>query len=322
MLCSNCFKNEGLRIEAKKIGINNKSLCDRCNTKDGHNIDKQKIQHLIIEFFHHGSTDKDYQIPIYRLSMLKEGDKIPFRSEILSDIKLLNEESGYNIAYNDPQTFLLGITDISERLEEVDNESKQRKNKILDELFDKFTPKVLMKGSKIYRVRKNPDKPIDESEYDSPPHEHITEGRLNDNNMAIFYGSDNISTCVHEVKGTVYDDLFVATCNVRKELNIFSFLDSKNHLDIDDINNHISYISYLFRTDLNYKMCQLLASRAKEKGYDGIEYYSYFSKAAGVRMSNIALFGYPLKNGVLHLDSINKLRIKKTEYEFNFGPVE
>ena len=90
----------------------------------------------------------------------------------------------------------------------------------------------------------------------------------------------------------------------------------------DEMNNHISYIAFLFTTDLYYKMYRLLATRAKEHWFDGIEYNSFFSRVMNDRKSDLALFGYPLRDNVLTLESVNKTRIKEIKYKLNFGPFE
>lgn len=247
---------------------------------------------------------------------------IPFRKDIRDDLKLLKEHSGLNVAYHGPPLVDMGHTDISADIEIIEHEANEKINALIDNLFSKFTEKELNSQTKLYRIRINPKNPTNDSEFDTPPADFITEGRLNNKETPIFYCSEDLDTCVHEVKSTVYDMLYLATFETTKPLKILSLLDYRNGLDFDDMNNYIAYVSYLFRTDLDYKMCQKLAMRAKEHGYDGIEYYSFFSKVIGDRKSNIALFDYPLKNKTLKLKSVNRLRIEKIDYKLNFGPVE
>ena len=322
MVCSNCLKNLGLRIEAEKIGAQNNTPCERCSSKDGFKLNITSIQKLIIRFFQFGSIDSSYQLPVYVLSINSSKEILPFNGDIATDLRLLNEESGYNVDYHGPPLRDLGYTEISSRIEDVHNETKEKIDLILDELLSKFTRKTLEKDFQVFRIRKNLINPNNDKEFDSPPKDLIVENRLNDSETSIFYCSNDINTCIHEVKATVYDDLYLATFRLLKPLNILSLLEYKSGISFEDLNDHISFISYLFRTDLDYKTCQLLAKRAKNLGYDGLEYYSFFSKVSADRISNIALFGFPIRDNILKLESINKIRFERIEYKLNFGPVE
>ncbi|WP_430816556.1 RES family NAD+ phosphorylase [Carboxylicivirga sp. RSCT41] len=322
MICSDCLINEGLKIEAERIGIRNNNQCTNCNSFSGKKLNKEIIQKIVDRFFRQGSIDNDYHLPIYQLSFVEYEEMIPFTEETRADLKLLKANSGINIAYHSPRLTDLGYTDISAEIEIIEHEAKEKLNVLIDRLFSKFKDKTLNTNTKLFRIRVNPNSPRTNAEFDTPPKEYIREGRLNNKETPIFYCSEDLNTCVHEVKSTVYDNLYLATFKTKQPLKILSLIDYNKELDLHEMENYISYISYLFRTDLDYNMCQKLAIRAKERGYDGIEYYSFFSKVIGDRKSNIALFGYPMKDGILSLKSVNRLRIEKIDYKLNFGPVQ
>ena len=56
LLCSECFTDEGLRIDAAKHGIEQQDSCPNCNSKDGSKLTKKHIEGLAWRFFVGGTT--------------------------------------------------------------------------------------------------------------------------------------------------------------------------------------------------------------------------------------------------------------------------
>ena len=50
-LCSNCFHDEGLRLDAERIGIEINSACPNCGSDTGRKLDKEVIAALAHRFF-------------------------------------------------------------------------------------------------------------------------------------------------------------------------------------------------------------------------------------------------------------------------------
>ena len=98
--------------------------------------------------------------------------------------------------------------------------------------------------------------------------------------------------------------------------------------------------------DHSYDICSAIALIAAEYGYDGLVYPSYFSllqtgkipfettfgishrripKLAEQEQSkiiaNLALFGRPVEQGKVEIRSVNRLVLRKVQYDFHFGPV-
>jgi len=96
----------------------------------------------------------------------------------------------------------------------------------------------------------------------------------------------------------------------------------------------------------SYEICRDIAADAKDAGYDGLIYPSYFSllrtghmpfeTAYGISLRrfphladrersknipNLALFGRPIELGILQVRSIDRLVVNQVEYRFHFGPV-
>ena len=51
VLCSNCFNDQGLRLNAFNIGIDKKSLCPQCKTENGRKLDKELVTKFAYKFF-------------------------------------------------------------------------------------------------------------------------------------------------------------------------------------------------------------------------------------------------------------------------------
>ncbi len=61
LLCSDCFRDEGLKIDAYKIGIDNDRKCPKCKSTSGHKLTKGLVQDLCYRFFVRGTILKfDY----------------------------------------------------------------------------------------------------------------------------------------------------------------------------------------------------------------------------------------------------------------------
>ena len=65
----------------------------------------------------------------------------------------------------------------------------------------------------------------------------------------------------------------------------------------------------------------MIAKRAKENGFDGIKYKSFFSKVRDREHSNIAIFGRPLAKNIISLKSLNRIRLYKVLYDYTYDPI-
>ena len=102
----------------------------------------------------------------------------------------------------------------------------------------------------------------------------------------------------------------------------------------------------------SYEISRAIARSAMTRGFDGIVYPSYFSQVrsgltpaetigygisirnavqhfprlAGRAKSgiypNVALFGRPVRDGLVEISSINRLILHKASYDIRFGPVK
>jgi hypothetical protein len=70
MLCTKCFKNEGLLIEAARLSAGDPVMCSVCGSSDGRVISDETAHELLIKFFEHGSESLIVagHVPLYKLT--------------------------------------------------------------------------------------------------------------------------------------------------------------------------------------------------------------------------------------------------------------
>jgi hypothetical protein len=102
----------------------------------------------------------------------------------------------------------------------------------------------------------------------------------------------------------------------------------------------------------SYVICRKIAEAARDAGFDGINYPSYFSMLptgllpfetqyglsnrliarhfkhdhlaeyeTAKMVPNLALFGRPIKDGVVEVRGLNRLALRQVAYNGNFGPI-
>lgn len=88
-ICSNCFNDEGLKLDAEKLGIENDGLCKNCNSKDGKKLDSNSIETLAHQFFVKGTLFRtEYGgAPLIQFNY-KQKTSVKFSDWLRNDIKL------------------------------------------------------------------------------------------------------------------------------------------------------------------------------------------------------------------------------------------
>ncbi|WP_067143181.1 RES family NAD+ phosphorylase [Oceanivirga salmonicida] len=342
-LCSKCFTDQGLKLMAEKIGIQNSNNCRNCLNSHGIKLNIEQIKELVYRFFEVGSIVKlDYGAsPTIKFNKYIK-TSVKFSNSLQKDVKLFEKELGIGFFVYGPPLWLIGEIEPLKDLQNI----KKRKS-IFKRIIDEF-PTVLLKENELfYRIRTNPEKPIDKNEYDSSP--YPGKGRLDSKNNPILYASQDLEVCIHECRVITEDEIYVATL---KPNNTLKLLDLTEPID-ENINAFESLdlsIQMLFLASKEspnaYEISRDLSLYVKEKGFDGIIYPSFFSllrtgkipfgtfcglplrkfpkykefeKATTIR--NIALFGSPIKDKKIEVKNINKLRLNQIIYNYDFGPV-
>lgn len=343
-LCSNCFHDNGLKYMAIKIGIRNSKTCPQCKTKDGKKLNRNLLNQIAHSFFVRGTVSKcDYgAAPLvqYNEQHFRNTD-IEVSDWLKNDMKLIEETIKVGFFHYGPRLWMIGEVEPLIALQD-----KTEREKIIDSVMEKYPTRILTNNDSFYRLRKNPNAPKNFSEYDSPLDSFCGKGRLDSQNFPIMYGSQDIEVCVHECRVTVEDDSFLATLITQKKLKLLNLTEiideDATEFESIDIAVHMLFLA----GEHSYEISREIALAAKEKGFDGIIYPSYYSLlrtgsmpfdtiygisirripqakeyAQSQIIQNIALFGRPIQDGVVTIKCINKLVLNKIEYDIHFGPV-
>jgi len=346
MLCSNCFKDQGLRLDSFRIGIDKEGVCPNCKTSDGKKLTEKLIQDLAYRFFVRGTFKKAKYggAPLIQFNNhhYKKFDitKI-FLSPLKEDIQLIEENIKMGFFPYGPRLWMIG--------ENEPLNSLQKKNeayKVIPQILCKYPKKTLSKNSIFFRLRKNPKNPSNHFEYDSPPIHFSGKNRLDSKELSIMYASQDLDICIHESRVTVEDDLFLATLRPTRDLKLLDLTEiiQENLWEFESIDIALHMLFSAGRH--SYRISRKISAAIHKSGLDGVIYPSYFSlvrtgampfdtiygisvrrlpsyleQAKSEIIENIAIFGKPIADKLVTVECINKLILNKVKYDYQFGPV-
>lgn len=344
LLCSECFRDEGLKIDAYKIGIKNNNNCPKCKSTSGHKLTKRLVQDLCYIFFVRGTIDKlDYGgAPLIHFNQQHYNKTdIVFSPWLADDVKLIEQAGEIGLFYNGPRYWLLGEVEPLKSLQKEDES-----NEIVEKIITKYPIKELTDKEYFFRLRVNPKVSHDFAEYDTAPDEHLGKNRFDNIGFPVLYGSTDLELCLHECRTTVEDKLFVAKLvptQKLKVLDLSALIEEEGLTEFESIDIAIYFLFLAGKH--SYDICRQIALKAKEKGLDGIIYPSYFSyiKTGAIpfetvygisirripqlkyytqsqSIPNLALFGRPINENKVTVDCINKVVINRIVYDITFGP--
>ena len=343
MICSNCFSNYGFKSVVKKYGQKNDLACSTCQTKNGSKVTSDNVESILEIFFVEGSITPQYLHSLFRLKEVYGEEIDIFDYEITDDVKhdLNLIKVNFNKSVFNPLINMAhgwGDTLLRYYIEESLNKRVKNKNKlndklrqVLDTLITCCSEFCIKKDDLLFIIRKNPSNPHDIKEYDTPPskiNKHIN-GRFNNNSFPLFYCSSTPGTCIYESKFDPTDTLILATYKVNKEIIIVD-LEEQNIESFDKLTNEIKeiynernisfFLDAITRSKNEYFFLQLISNRVYENKYNGIKYKSFYDRYRERNFSNIGLFGYPLNNQLLNLQSLNRVVINEVNMNWTYGP--
>lgn len=346
LLCSNCFTDEGLRIDAAKHGLEQLGECPNCQSPDGQKLTRDNIKGLARRFFVSGTTIRcDYgAAPVIQFNELRYGQSdIAPSAWLQNDIKLIEEAANIGFFHYDPRLWMIGEVEPLKALQDP-----ATRPQIIKRVLMEYPKKTLSKGSKFYRLRANPGRSAEPSEYDSPPVEFAGRGRLDSPGFSVMYGSQDLDVCIHECRASTEDELYVATLKSQNDLRLldltYPLKETETEFESLDMAIHMLFLA----RSHSYAITRDIALAAKEVGFDGVIYPSFFSlirtgshpfeTAYGLSLRrfhpeqeqyveattirNLALFGRPMESGLVSVECINRLILTHVDYRGHFGPVE
>ena len=343
--CSSCFNNEGLRLDAERLGENDLSTCLRCSTAEGSKLTAERLAIVAQVFFVWGSVHRfEYgAAPKIQFNHLRNTD-VKLKDLLIEDAAIFEDILGVGFFFYGPRLWMIGEI---EPLKDLKND--EMRSAVIDRILCEYKYRILTAKEKFYRVRKNPSEPSLNTEYDSPPPRYAKGGRLNSPELPVLYASPDIQTCLHECRVTVEDDLFVAT--LRPAARSLTLLDLTVLLDepkeVSEFESLDLAVYMLFLAGKHsYCIARELSFAARKAGFDGLIFPSYFSMLRnGVKpfettygishrkipryrefekaklSANIAIFGRPIQEGLIKITCINRIVLSKVSYSVHFGPV-
>jgi|ERR1700730_329605 len=288
--CSDCFNNEGLRLEAIKLGVR-QGKCPRCGSVTGLVLDENQCGDLLERFFVAGSRS----IGAFGVSPYINGmgnpHGIQFDSTLHEDLETLTKIDSLGLRLRAPKTYLVGDTEHWDAFQGmVEHRAKtgglpENAVSIVDKVLERCRKFILPKGTRFYRIRKNPQGSIDPVSYDSPPADH-TSSRLSQGKNPILYGAFDVETCIHESRCRIDDEICIA------------MMRSPRHDE-----------------------CQIIGERAFRHGISAVQFPSLFSQVLDQEHANIAIFGHPLAERKAKIHSYNRVKLERVRYEYILGPI-
>jgi hypothetical protein len=341
VICSSCFADPGLKLDAFNMGIDNADICPNCENTDGKKLTEELIEKLVHRYFVKGTTFKEKYggAPTIQFNNYHyKKSQIIVPDHLKKDMELIEEKLKIGFFYYGPPLWMVGENEVLKSLQK-----KHKSHKIINDIVDKYPAKILSTASKFFRLRINPNNPLNDSEYDSNP----TPGknRLDSKNLPILYASQDIEICIHECRVTVEDDTYIATLAPTRDLNLLDLTvilqENVNDFESVDMAIHMLFLAGKH----SYRISRAIALCANKSGFDGIIYPSYFSwirtgtmrletvyglsirqinsllkHAKSQIIENIALFGNPITEGKIMVIGKNKLLLNKVKYDYHFGP--
>jgi hypothetical protein len=344
ILCSACFEDEGLRLDAQRLGRASKGRCGHCGSTAGAKLTRLALRHLAHRFFVVGSLRKAEfgGAPVIEFNDRRQSD-IDQGKRHSKDAALIGAAAGIGFFYYGPPLWRFGMTEPLEALQKPSQRAS-----IIRRIVEEYPTAIWNRSDKFYRLRKGDFPTADPLQYDSPPRNLSGTGRLDTKRLPILYGSPDLEVCVHECRIAAEDDVYFATIEPVKDIKLLDLtaLLREEHLspfESLDLAVHLLFLAGRH----SYSITRAITAQAKANGFDGILFPSYFSllrtgapflesafgiptrrfeSAADYERSkivpNVALFGRPIRDGRVTVSSLNRLYLRRVAYDIGFGPVE
>lgn len=344
MLCSNCFRDRGLRLDAERLGSKGEGTCEQCGVEGGSRLDRDQLESLAYRFFVLGTIHR-FEFggaPGVQFNEHHQGStSIGVSDWLKHDVRLLEDELGVGFFPYGPRLWMCGEVEPLKQLQ-----APNSRPAVLQRILREYPERMLGVGELLYRLRKNAANPAEGSEYDSPPDQFLGTYRLDSKDVPVWYGSQDLEVCIHECRVTIEDDLFVATLEPLRDLKLLDLtelIDEQcTEFESLDMAVHMLFLAGKH----SYEISREIARAASGAGFAGVIYPSYFSlvrtgavpfktayglsvrrfpeykeKAKSQTIENVALFGRLVAEGGLAIRCINRLVLRRVVYDGHFGPV-
>ena len=216
LLCSGCFQDHGLQLDATKIGVSDGSICPNCGSGNGRKPDKGLIARLAHSFFVWGTIHRcEYGAAPVVVFNHQQSTCIRAAPWFEADLRLIEKAIGVGFFYYGPRLWMVGEVEPLKELEDATS-----RKAVTDRIMAEYPSIVLTTDQIFYRIRKSISVPSEFAEYDSPPPDVVGFGRLDSKDFPVMYGSQDLQVCIHECRVAAEDETFVATLGPTRDLRL------------------------------------------------------------------------------------------------------
>ncbi len=345
LVCSNCFQDQGLKLDAHNFGTVDDSPCLNCGATGGTKLTEKAVAALAHRFFSWGTMVRcDYgAAPRIVFNKLRTSTYIDTAPWFDADVRLIEKAIGVHFFYYGPRLWMVGeVTPLKEL------QNQNTRNEVVQRIIAQYPTRSLEPGQIFYRLRKAPSVPADFVEYDSPPLSIAGEGRFDFSGFPVMYGSQDLPVCIHECRVSAEDEIYVGTLTPTKPLKLLDLTavldEGEKMTEFESLDMAVHML--FFAGKHSYEISRAIAVAAKSAAFDGLIYPSYFSSlrtgampfetSYGISLrrvrrlaeyekskiiENLALLGRPIENGDVSVKCIDKIIINRVDYGVHFGPV-
>src|ERR1700733_1735826 len=161
VLCSNCFRDQGLKLDAEQFGAASDSTCPNCGASTGRKLTKDSIAALAYRFFVWGTLVRCEFGAAPRIQFNdKQSTSIDTSPWFEPDLRLIEKAIGVGFFYYGPRTWMVGEVEPLKTLQHLST-----RKPIVYRILSEYPTKNLATNELFYRVRIAPAKPSDFAEY-------------------------------------------------------------------------------------------------------------------------------------------------------------
>ena len=343
LLCSECFHDDGLRLNSMQLGQRDMSKCPNCGSQSGMKLSKLCVAALAQQFFVWGTIQrrKYGASPAVQFNK-RQTTSISVAPWLEPDLRLIERTLQVGFFQYGPRLWMVGEVDPLKALQKTNSRAE-----VISRILKEYPGRILNTDECFYRLRKAPTNPIDFGEYDPPPREKLGEGRFDTAKLPILYGSQDIEVCLHECRVTADDELYIATLTPSRTLRLLNLAEPLGEEHVTEFESLDMALHMLFLAGRHsYEISREIPTAAYKCRFYGLVYPSYFTLlrtgatplettyGISLRMfpesrehtrkntiSNLALFSRPVAEGSVSVQCINRVMLNKVDYKVHFGPL-
>jgi len=216
VVCSECFTDQGLRLDAERLGAADSNPCPNCGATNGYKLSADRLADLAGRFFVWGSLQRAAYGAAPRIQFNEhQTTSISVPSWLEADMRLIERTLHVGFFLYGPRLWMIGEV---EPLKDLQDSATRAT--VVARLLQEYPVRTLRPADIVYRIRKAPNAPEQPREFDSPPIALAGQGRLDSPGFPVMYASPDLDICVHECRVTAEDGLYIAPLAPLSELRL------------------------------------------------------------------------------------------------------